>query len=352
MSIIFAILIFSFLIFIHEFGHFFTAKLFGVKVNEFAMFMGPAIWKKQKGETQYSIRCIPIGGYCAMEGENEDTDSPRSFQKASWWKRLIILVAGSFMNILVGFLLVVIVNFFATVPTTQIESLRSNSSLAWENNIQPGDVIVEINGMKLERVSDFDLIMQKHEGETEFDVLVVRDGKQVLVEDVTMIQQQYEKDDEGEAGLFYGLTWATRNLSFAEVITTSWNDCVYFAKSIWMSLGMLITGQAQIQDLSGPVGIVGIMNSVAAAAPSWTDALLNLLFFGAFIAVNLGVMNLLPIPALDGGRDFALLITTAIVKIRKKPINPKFESYIHGAGMVLLLAFMAVIMLKDILMLF
>ena len=126
MSIIFAILIFSFLIFIHEFGHFITAKLSGVRVNEFAMFMGPAIWKKQKGETLYSIRCIPIGGYCAMEGEDQDTDDPRSFQKAKWWKRLIILVAGSAMNLIAGILIMAIV-FLPAKRRTQAQERKVSS---------------------------------------------------------------------------------------------------------------------------------------------------------------------------------------------------------------------------------
>ena len=147
MSIIFAILIFSFLIFIHEFGHFITAKLSGVQVNEFAMFMGPAIWKKQKGETLYSIRCIPIGGYCAMEGEDKDTDNPRSFQKAAWWKRLIILVAGSAMNFIAGILIMVIVFLPAQqFITPTISNIEQGSLIGGTNGLQVGDTLLEVDG--------------------------------------------------------------------------------------------------------------------------------------------------------------------------------------------------------------
>ena len=352
MNIIFAILIFSFLIFIHEFGHFITAKMSGVKVNEFAIFMGPAIWKKQKGETLYSIRCIPIGGYCAMEGENEDTDSPRSFQKAPWWKRLIILVAGSAMNLIVGFLIVVLVNSFIMAPMPQVDSLRTGSSLAQEGGLRPNDLILQIDEYTIDDTSDFDVVLAGNEGAQEFDVLVLRDGKELLLEDVTFELREFPEDDEGKAGQFYGVTWKTRRLSFGEVITHSWDDCINFATMIWQSLGMLLTGQASISDMSGPVGIVGMMNDMANASETWWSAVLNMLYFGGFIAINLGIMNMLPIPALDGGRVLALLITTPIAKITKKPVNPKVESYIHAGGMILLLVFMAFIIFKDIFVIF
>ena len=352
MSVIFAILLFSLLIFVHELGHFLAAKASKVQVNEFSMFMGPAIWKKKRGETLYSIRCIPIGGYCAMEGEDVDTDNPRSFQKAAWWKRLIILVAGSGMNFLIGFLIVVIVNSCALMPITQVDSLRTGSSLAMEGGLQVGDVILEMDGQKLETTNDFSLILQKDLTDTSFDVLVVRNGQQLLLKNVIMEPREFPENEEGQAGTFYGITWATRKMSFTEVLTTSWNDCVYFAKTVWLSLGMLLSGDAKLQDMSGPVGIVSMMTDMATSSGSVMAAVLNLLYFGGFIAINLAVMNLLPIPALDGGRVLALLLTTGIEGITKKKIDPKYEGYIHAAGMVLLLLLMAVIMFKDIFVIF
>ena len=347
-SIVLGVLLFSILIFVHEFGHFFTAKLSGVQVNEFSMFMGPAIWKKQKGETLYSIRCIPFGGYCAMEGEDSDTDNPRSFQKAAWWKRVIILVSGAAMNFITGFLIVLIVNSCMSVVIPQVDFLRTGSTLAAEGGLQAGDTILEMNGQKVSSTNDFSVILEQDLSVTEFDVLVLRDGKELMLEDVQMIPQEFPENEEGAAGTFYGIQWASRKLTFAEAVKQSFEDCVFFVEMVWMSLGMLLSGEAGIGDMSGPVGIVGAMTDMAAASGTLLNAALNILFFGGFIAVNLGVMNLLPIPALDGGRVVSVVLTAGIEKITGKKLNPKYEGYVHGAGMILLLALMAFIMLKDV----
>ena len=348
MTILFAILLFSLLIFVHELGHFVTAKLSGVQVNEFSMFMGPAIWKKQKGETLYSIRLIPIGGYCAMEGEDEETDNPRSFQKAAWWKRIIILAAGSAMNLVAGFLLVTIVNCFLSQAVPQVDFLRTGSTLAAEGGLLAGDTVLEMDGQQVSSTTDFSLILQEDPEDTEYDVLVLRNGQELLLENVTMIPQEFPANEEGEAGLFYGIQWATKRLTFPQALKKSCTDCVDFARLVWMSIGMLFSGEARLSDMSGPVGIVAIMNETAQLAPSRLDAVLNLLYLGAFIAVNLAVMNMLPIPALDGGRIVCLLLTTAVEGITRKKIDPKYEGYLHAGGMILLLGLMAVIMFKDI----
>ncbi len=347
-SIILGVFVFSLLIFVHEFGHFITAKLSGVQVNEFSMFMGPAIWKKQKGETLYSIRCIPFGGYCAMEGEDSDTDNPRSFQKAAWWKRVLILVAGATMNFITGFLIVLLVNACLRVAVPQVDYLRTGSTLGAQGGLIAGDTILEMNGQKVDSVNDFSAILDADDSVTEFDVLVLRDGKELLLENVVMIPQEFPENEEGSAGTFYGIQWQTRALSFGEAITASFEDCVYFVKLVWMSLGMLLSGEAGFGDMSGPVGIVGQMTQMASASGTLKNAVLNILYFGGFIAVNLGVMNLLPIPALDGGRVVSVLLTALIEKITRKKLDPKYEGYVHGAGMILLLALMAAIMLKDI----
>lgn len=347
MYILFAILIFSFLIFIHEFGHFITAKLSGVQVNEFSMFMGPAIWKKQKGETLYSIRCIPFGGYCAMEGENEDTDNPRSFQKAPWWKRLLILVAGSGMNFIAGVLIMVIVFLPAQMVVPTVDSYEPESKIFGESGLQVGDTFLEIDGEPVENANDFSEILSRHPGDVH-DLVVERNGQKIVFDDFLMEKVEFE----GETSPRYGFKFATADMPLSAKLTGAWDEVVYSAKAVWMSLGMLVSGEAGLSDMSGPVGIVGMMNETAQASETWVDALINMLYFGAFIAINLAIMNLLPIPALDGGRVFALLITTAIVKITKKPVNPKIETYIHGVGMILLLGFMAIIMFKDVFVIF
>lgn len=350
-SILFAILIFSFLIFVHEFGHFICAKLSGVQVNEFAIFMGPAIWKKQVGETLYSIRCIPIGGFCAMEGEDEETDSPRSFQKAAWWKRLVILVAGAVMNFLAGILLLGIVYAPAEgfiIP--QVESFADYCTINGENGLQAGDRFVEIDGEKIYIHSDFSLILTINGGDVH-DIVVERNGQLVELKDFKLERHEVQNED-GTTSRLLGFTFGTMDAGFSNTVGFIGDTIVSWIRSIRLSLVMLFTGQAGFRDLSGPVGIVGQMTDVATASETAMDAVLNLLFFGAFIAVNLGIMNLLPIPALDGGRAVALLLTVAIEAVTRKKLNPKYEGYIHAGGMILLLALMALIMLKDVIFLF
>ena len=352
MSIIFAILLFSLLIFVHEMGHFMAAKASGVQVNEFAMFMGPAIWKKQKGETLYSIRCIPIGGFCAMEGEDSDTENPRSFQKAAWWKRLIILVAGSAMNFLAGILIMVIVFLpmqQAVMPT--ISSFEEGCTLNGAGGLQVGDTFLEIDGEKIYVQSDFSTILALNPGEIH-DVVVERDGKKVELKNFKMEKHDFPNED-GTTSHRFGFSFTlAENFTLGDKLSYAWKNVLNAGRLVRLSLQMLLTGEAGVSDMSGPVGIVGQMNDMAQASPTFFDALMNMLYFGGFIAINLAIMNLLPSPALDGGRVVALLITTAIVKITGKQINPKYEGYIHGIGMVLLLILMALIMFKDIFAIF
>ena len=346
MSILFAILLFSFLIFIHELGHFVAAKLSGVQVNEFSMFMGPAIWKKQIGETLYSLRLIPIGGYCAMEGEDGGSDNPRSFHMAAWWKRLIILVAGAAMNFVAGLALLGIVYAPAEVFVTPVISLvEEGCSLAEGNGIQVGDRLVKLDGERIYVSSDFETILSINGGTTH-DLVVERNGEQVLLEDVLLERRTFA---DGER---FGFSFTLVDATFPEKVSFVWNSAMDNARMVRLSLKMLISGQAGLSDMSGPVGIVQMMSETAESSPTKLDALLNMTYFGAFIAINLAVMNLLPIPALDGGRVVGLLITTAVEAVTRKKIDPKYEGYLHAAGMILLLGLMAVILLKDILFLF
>ncbi len=351
MSVLFAILLFSILIFIHEFGHFAAAKLAGVQVNEFSMFMGPALWKKQIGETLYSIRLIPIGGYCAMEGEDEETDSPRSFQKAAWWKRLIILVAGAAMNFLMGVVLLFLVYMPAqAVVEPVIASFEEYATIDGEQGLQTGDRILELNGEKIYVQSDFSLILSLNPGDVH-DLVVQRQGQKVAIPSLHMEKHAVTQQD-GSQKMLFGMNFTLQELSFAGKVRYAWYQCLDTVRMVRLSLQMLLSGQAGLSDVSGPVGIVQQMSTVAQESPPAMDALLNMLYFGAFIAINLAVMNLLPIPALDGGRVVGLLITAGVEAVTRKKINPKYEGYLHGAGMVLLLGLMAVVMFKDIFYLF
>lgn len=351
MSILFAILLFSFLIFIHEFGHFIAAKLSGVQVNEFSMFMGPAIFKKQRGETLYAIRLIPIGGYCAMEGEETDTDNPRSFQKAAWWKRLVILLAGAAMNFIVGVLIMVIVFLPAQrFATPVINSFESWSTVQGADGLQVGDRFLEVDGEKIYNQGNVSMMLSLHPGDIH-DLVVERAGEKVVLDDFEMLRHEVVNED-GTKSLLYGFSFSIEEASFGDKLQYAWNASLDTVRTVRLSLQMLLSGQAGLKDMSGPVGIVQIMSDTAEASESALDAFMNMLYFGGFIAINLAVMNLLPIPALDGGRVVGLLLTTAAEKITGKKIDPKYEGYLHGAGMILLLALMAIIMFKDIFVLF
>lgn len=348
MTILFAILLFSLLIFVHELGHFLAAKASGVRVNEFAMFMGPAIFKKQVGDTLYSIRCIPIGGYCAMEGENEDTDDPHSFQKAAWWKRLIILVAGSFMNFVAGLLIFLIVFAPAkqfVVPV--IESAEAGCTVVREDGLHVGDEFLSLDGEKILVQSDFSTILYLNPGDTH-DIVVKRNGEKVTFQDYKMEKHLFPGEETERYGFSFGVVDATLGNKLQYV----WNTSLNVVRNVRMSLQMMFSGQAGLSDMSGPVGIVQMMSDTAEASPTKLDAVLNVLYIGGFLAINLAVMNLLPIPALDGGRVVGLLLTVAIEKITRRKLDAKYEGYVHGVGMILLLALMGIILFKDIFVIF
>ena len=351
MSILFAILLFSFLIFVHELGHFAAAKLSGVQVNEFSMFMGPVIWKKQVGETLYSLRCIPIGGFCAMEGEDEDTENPRSFQKAAWWKRLIILVAGAAMNFVVGVLIMLVVYAPAqqfVVPV--IDFFEEGCVLQRADGLQPGDRFLEVDGEKIYIYSDFSTILSLNPGDIH-DIAVERNGQKIYLNDFPLVKAEFPNGD-GTTTLRYGFSFSVENATFLNKIQYGWYSALDTVRIVRMSLQMLVQGKVGLSEMGGPVMIVDQMSQVAQESPTLLDALLNMLYYGGFLAINLAVMNLLPLPALDGGRVVGLLLTTGIEAVTRKKINPEYEGFIHGAGMIFLLALMALIMFKDIIFLF
>ena len=350
-AIIAAIILFSLLIFVHELGHFLAAKLSGVQVNEFSMFMGPAIVKWQRGETQYSIRCIPIGGYCAMEGEDEDTDNPRSFQKAAWWKRLIILVAGAAMNFVTGLLIFgILIMPRDTVLEPVISQFEECCIFNNEHALQVGDRIIALDGEKIYVYSDVSLLLELNPAQSH-DIVVERNGERL--EFTNLMMAHTHTDDAGQIYQHYGFHFGSEKpATFWDNLAFTWNFTLDNVRSVRLSLQMLFTGKAGVQDVSGPVGIVQIMSNVAAESETVKMAISSMLSFGGMIAVNLAVMNLLPIPALDGGRVVGLLLTTAAEKITGKKLNSKIEGYIHGIGMILLLILMGLVMFKDIFAIF
>ena len=348
MYIVLAILIFSFLILIHEFGHFITAKLLGVQVNEFSIFMGPKILQKQGKETVYTLRCLPIGGYCAMEGEDEDTGNPRAFAAKPWWRRLIILAAGSFMNYLAGFLVLVILSALSAgfyVPT--ITGFDTGCPL--EGTLRTGDEIYSIDGSRVLIYSDVATLLSRG-ADTTYDLVVIRNGEKVALDDVVMEKREYEVN--GQTVRRYGLLFGAEEATAGRVLKNAWNTSLDFVRMVVWGLKDLVTGAVGLRDMSGPVGIVQVISETGKSSATTAAGVENVLYLGAFIAINLAFMNLLPLPALDGGRVFCLLVTTVIEKATKKKIDPKYEGYIHAAGMVLLLGLMAVITLSDVVKLF
>lgn len=347
MNIFLSILLFSFLIVVHELGHFAAAKLSGVQVNEFSLFMGPAIFQKQWGQTLYSLRCIPFGGYCAMEGEEGDSNSPHAFSAARWWKRMIILIAGAAMNFIAGVLLLAIVY----APAKQfilpvVESVEPQCKIAGEYGILPGDRIVKLDGENIYLSSDFSMILSMTSGDVH-DLVLDRQGKKVVLNDFLMEKTAFP-DDSGGTVMRYGFDFTLAEATPARKLAYIWNSARNVVRMVRLSLRMLFGGQAGLQDVAGPVGIVKEMSDLADSSGSRYNAIMSLLYFGGFIGINLAVMNLLPIPALDGGRVVGLLLTTAVEAITRQKLDPKYEGYIHGAGMMLLIGLMAVIMFKDI----
>ena len=342
--ILFAILIFGVLIGIHEFGHFIVAKACGVKVEEFAVGMGPALLKKQKGETLYSLRLLPIGGYCAMAGEDESSEDPRAFTNAAIWKRILILCAGSAMNFLLGFLIVLILYasaaaFHAPILSGFMEGCPYESA----EGLQVGDRFYTIDGHRIYETYDVgDYLSQ---GDGVYDIVVIRDGKKLQLKDFAMEPVEYEGYENKMYGFYFGTEEATPLVK----LRRSWESCLGFGRMVWQGLRQLVTGKVGVKDMSGPVGIVNLMAETGEQAASTVDAVYNILYLGAFIAVNLSIMNMLPIPALDGGRVFLLLVSTVVEAATRKKLDPKYEGMIHAAGMVLLLGLMAVVMFNDIL---
>ena len=342
-----AILVFGVLIAVHELGHFMAAKACGVRVNEFSIGMGPALWKKQKGETQYSLRLFPVGGFCAMEGEEEDSDDPAALNNQGFWAKLLIFAAGAAMNFIAGLLIILVLYADAQafyVPV--VAGFADGCPLESADGLQEGDRLLRIDGEKVYVYSDISLLMGLNKTGA-FDLQIERNGEVITLRDFTMERREYT-DQNGKTYTGYGLYFGAEEATLGRKLSYSWNNAMDFARLVRLSLQMLLTGQAGVKDLSGPVGIVSTMTQVGEQAATTRAAVENIAYIAALIAVNLAVMNLLPLPALDGGKIFFLVINAVSMQLFKKQIPAKYENYIHFAGLILLLALMAVITFSDV----
>lgn len=408
--ILIAVLFFGVIIFIHEFGHFIFAKLFGVKVNEFAIGMGPTILKKQGKETKYALRLFPIGGFVSMEGEEEESQDSRAFCNQKTWKRMIIIAAGATFNIILG----VIVCFFLVgseelVGTNQILQFYETAVSNQQGGLAAGDKIIEIDGKRVFSDYDISFLMQRN-GSGVYDFVVERDGEKIHLPEVRFARRtggnfSYAEDctisslsskikgfglrdgdkilsvngetvakgdeliaaigkDEdytfdftverqGEVLEFTDVKMAVvtvfdfvilgQEKTALNVTKTAFGYALSMGRMVYLSLFDLLRGQYGMNDLAGPIGTISVITDIAEesiATVDWSQMFMIM----AMITINIGLFNLLPVPALDGGHLFFMFFEL----IFRKKIPQKYESYIHAAGLVILLGFMAIISASDI----
>ncbi len=332
-----AILLFCFIIFVHEFAHFISAKVCGVKVNEFSVGMGPKLIQFGKKETKYTLRLFPIGGYCAMEGEDETSNEPRAFNNAAKWKRFIIISAGALMNIFTGFIIITILLSTQNLIGTRTIAKFSDNAVS-NRYLQTGDEILSINRMHI--ISDYDIqigLMRDDDGVVDF--VVKRDGKKTAVNGVVFKTEESDKAyGKNKVVIDYDFLILGEKPTVFNAIAAGAKQTVSFARLVFISLYDLVTGQIGFSELSGPIG------TVKAVAETASSGIKNVMFIIAFISINIGVFNLLPIPALDGGRLFILTIQA----ISKDKIKIKHEALINTIGLVVLLVFIAIVSANDI----
>lgn len=327
---ILTIILFSLLILPHEFGHFIAAKKFNVKVNEFSFGMGPKIYSKNKGETLFSLRLIPIGGYCAMEGENEESEEERAYNNKKPWQKLIILVAGATMNIVVAFL-IVFLSYTISGQATRVIDDVTVSSPAYNAGLKSSDVILYIDDNKVKNWSDVGNFISEKNGE-EVTFIVKRNNEKVSI-NVTPNKEEVFDENNVSLGYRYIVGIQSRVTHNPIIAVKSSVETTFGLVDLTVeSLKMLFNGDASINDLAGPIGVVQIVDETK------SYGFMSYLLIVALLSVNIGLLNLLPIPALDGGHVVFVLFTM----ITKKEVSKKVEASINAIGLFLLL-FLAII---------
>lgn len=321
-----AIMIFLVVILIHELGHFTVAKLVGIKVNEFSIGMGPKIFQRKKGETQYTLRLLPIGGYVAMEGEEDSSDDPRSFSNAPVLSRILVVIAGAIMNFILAIVVFSIVGYGIGSPSTKVEEVMKDSP-AEIAGILAGDRVVKIDGVDIDSWEDIVNNIENSQGKLRVSVEkengeikeVGLETEKIDGRNIIGIVPKSERKPGSAISIGFKTTW----------------DMV---KQMFGFLGMLFKGEVGTESLSGPVGVVKAIGDAAEMG------IYNVLMFLGLISVNLGFFNLLPIPALDGSKVVFLIIEA----IRGKAIDPNKEGMIHFVGFALLMTLMLFVTYKDI----
>ncbi len=340
MQIVIAILAFCVIIIIHELGHFTAAKLCGIQVNEFALGMGPVILRKKKGETEYVIRLLPIGGSVSMEGESDSSDNPRAFNRKAVWQRMIVILAGPVMNLILGFIAALIyICSVSAVGTTTVSAFPDGSYCS--SQLAVGDQIVSIENTTIWTTYDIQYKLQNNNGRTDedgnllLDFKVKRNGQTLALHDVEFMVQH---NDDGTSDVIYGFYVQPLERNFLTVMEYSGRETASISRMIIFTLADLFKGKYGLKDLSGPVGTVTVVSKSVSYGFS------SFMYLFAFITVNVGVFNLLPIPALDGCRFLFLVIEA----IRRKPLKPEVEGIVHLVGFGLLMVLMLVVTFGDI----
>ena len=345
LEILITVLLFGVLILIHELGHFLTARWAKVKINEFAIGMGPTIYKKQGKETLYSLRAFPIGGFVQMDGEDGNGTDENSFNNKPKWKRFIILFAGAFNNIVFGFLMICIVyglmSGLTLYPTTIVAEFDENA-VSSEYGLKKYDEIYSVNGYRTYTYTDLSYAFTK-DGTQPLDIVVVRDGDKISLEDIVFPTETSDYSGEYFAPDFK--VFGSKK-TFWSTISYSFNSTISLSRSIYSFVGSLFTGNANLNNVSGPIGTTQIIGETVSTETGIDFASLFLMM--AMISINLGVVNLLPFPALDGGRIIILLYEA----IFRRKLSEKVEMAINGIGFVLLMGLMLVVCVKDVINLF
>lgn len=334
--ILIAILFFELIIVVHEAGHFIAARLMKIKVNEFSIGMGPKLFQFKRKNTKYTLRLILFGGYCSMEGENSESDDENAFAKKKVWQRVFVVVAGAIMNLVLGFIIVLIIVCSQNlVGTTQIAKFEENA-LSMQSGLQIGDEIKSIDGLKVYTTNDVSTGFSRSEDDT-VDMVVLRDGKEEKLS-VTFGTEEYE----GKNYIMMDFWLLGKERTFNGVISQTVKETVSYARMVFLSVHDLLVGKYGVSDMSGPVGAVSVVSDAVKTSA------ISMFRIMALLTINVGLFNLFPIPALDGWRLFVLIGEG----LTKKKLPQKAEYLINAIGLVLLLGLMCLVTFSDITKLF
>ncbi|MGL5972809.1 MAG: RIP metalloprotease RseP [Oscillospiraceae bacterium] len=334
MTIVYTAIIFGVIITIHEFGHFIFAKIGGIKVNEFSIGMGPKVISKQKDETLYALRLFPIGGYVSMEGEDEESEDDNSFGRKPILTRISVIAAGAILNLILGLVLL----FSISITRENLVSNKivkfTDNAISNQEGLKVDDEIVAINNKNINISNDIIYYLTRDK-DSVVDITVKRDDEKVVLKDIKFNSETLEN---GQKTVDIDFRVGYKENSFFSSIKQAFFESGSMVKMIIDSVGDLFTGKVSVAQLSGPVGVAGVIGQAA------TFGVLSLLNIAAFLSINIGIFNLLPLPALDGGR----LVFLGIELVRGKPIKQKYEGYIHAAGLIILLGIMLLVTFQDV----